>query len=203
MTIGGRIRELRKKMNFTQEYVAEMLDVSRQAVSKWEKDISKPDMENIILLSELFDTTVEYIAAGKQELCNEKKKINIKRVFIITTASLLLLILFCTVLYIHTRPVNWDAAACGGGYVTWIYDKYCDSLTEVFLNGMGEEKDNIIYIEPVRGTQTAEWNDRMIFLEFEVKYKHKTRGIKKEKLRFTGKRYWIDSFRWNGAIIGI
>lgn len=39
MTIGNRIRFLRKELNYSQEYIAEQLNVSRQAVSKWEKDI--------------------------------------------------------------------------------------------------------------------------------------------------------------------
>lgn len=66
MTIGNRIKTLRKEMNFTQEYVAEQLNVSRQAVSKWEKDISNPDTNNIIQLAELLNSTVEYIASGKK-----------------------------------------------------------------------------------------------------------------------------------------
>lgn len=40
MSIGQRINALRKQSNLSQEYVAEKLDVTRQAVSKWEKDLS-------------------------------------------------------------------------------------------------------------------------------------------------------------------
>ena len=64
MTIGNRIAELRKAKGFTQEYVAEQLGVSRQAVSKWEKDQSTPDTNNLIALSSLLDATVEYITVG-------------------------------------------------------------------------------------------------------------------------------------------
>ena len=67
MTIGNRIRSLRKELNYSQEYIAEQLNVSRQAVSKWEKDISKPDTNNIILLANLLNSTVEYIASGKKK----------------------------------------------------------------------------------------------------------------------------------------
>ena len=52
MTIGIRIRTLRKQLNYSQEYVAERLDVTRQAVSKWEKDLTSPDTDNIIQLAE-------------------------------------------------------------------------------------------------------------------------------------------------------
>lgn len=67
MTIGQRISELRKERGYSQEYVAEKLDVSRQAVSKWECDASAPDTYNLIALSELFGVSVEYIAVGKKE----------------------------------------------------------------------------------------------------------------------------------------
>ena len=67
MTIGQRICELRKERGYSQEYVAERLDVTRQAVSKWETDLSAPDTYNLIALAELFGVSVEYIATGKGE----------------------------------------------------------------------------------------------------------------------------------------
>lgn len=66
MSIGQRISELRKSNALSQEYVAERLGVTRQAVSKWETDLSAPDTYNLIALAELFDVSVEYIATGKQ-----------------------------------------------------------------------------------------------------------------------------------------
>ena len=65
MTMGNRIAKLRKSRGFTQEYVASALDVSRQAVHKWEKDQTKPDTANLIALSELLGTTVDYLSRGK------------------------------------------------------------------------------------------------------------------------------------------
>ena len=64
MTIGNRIVALRKSKNFSQEYLAERMEVSRQAVSKWENDLSTPDMQNLIRLAELFGVSVEYLASG-------------------------------------------------------------------------------------------------------------------------------------------
>jgi len=210
MTIGNRIRTLRKQLNYSQEYVAEQLDVTRQAVSKWEKDLSSPDTENIIQLAKLLNSTVEYIASGKKEyfddnytkslknkLSKKQKKIIIQSIIIV----LFLTICFSVVWYIHTRPVNWDSGACSGGYVTWIFDKYSEELTETFLNGMAEEKEKVISIEAIRGTQNAEWEDRQIFLEFDIKYEHKDYGTVIEKVRFIGTRYWVESFKWSGAII--
>ncbi|MBQ8409187.1 MAG: helix-turn-helix transcriptional regulator [Clostridia bacterium] len=65
MSIGQRIGKLRKDNGYSQEYIAEQLNVSRQAVSKWETDASAPDTYNLIALAELFDVSVEYIATGK------------------------------------------------------------------------------------------------------------------------------------------
>ena len=210
MTIGNRIRTLRKQLNYSQEYVAEQLEVTRQAVSKWEKDLSSPDTNNIIQLAKLLNSTVEYIASGKKEdfevsyTKNNKNKLSKKQkkiMILVINIILFLTICFSVVCYVHTRPVDWDSGACGGGYVTWIFDKYNKQLTEKFLNGMGEEKEKIIYIEAIRGTQDAEWKNRQIFLDFHVKYEHKDYGLIEEKVRFIGTRYWIESFKWSGAII--
>ena len=66
MTVVERIAKCRKNKNLSQEYVADQLGISRQSVSKWEKNITYPDTNNLIALAELLDTTVEYIACGKE-----------------------------------------------------------------------------------------------------------------------------------------
>lgn len=67
MTIGSRIAKCRKEKNLSQEYIAEMLEVSRQAVSKWECDLTEPDTGNLIALSNLLGVSVEYLAKGDTE----------------------------------------------------------------------------------------------------------------------------------------
>lgn len=66
MSIGERISELRKEQNLSQGQLAEALDVSRQAVSKWENDQSSPDSLNLIRLSEVLDTDIEYLTTGRR-----------------------------------------------------------------------------------------------------------------------------------------
>lgn len=61
MRLGQKIADLRKKENLSQEGLAEKLNVSRQAVSKWESDQSIPDIEKIVNLSELFGVTTDYL----------------------------------------------------------------------------------------------------------------------------------------------
>ena len=60
MTTGEKIRDLRKKANMSQDAFAEALDVSRQAVSKWENNETKPDAAKLILISELFHVIIDY-----------------------------------------------------------------------------------------------------------------------------------------------
>lgn len=64
MSIGERISELRKKHNISQLQLARLMDVSRQAVSKWENDLSAPDTLRLIQLAEVLNTDVEYLATG-------------------------------------------------------------------------------------------------------------------------------------------
>lgn len=65
MTLGNRISTLRKDKKLSQEFVAEALNVSRQAVSKWENDQSSPDTENLISLAGLLEVDVEFLATGQ------------------------------------------------------------------------------------------------------------------------------------------
>lgn len=76
MTIGEKIHELRKARKMSQERIAELLGVSRQAVSKWETGQSNPNTENLICLAEIFNVTVEELTNPdtKVELVYDLKK---------------------------------------------------------------------------------------------------------------------------------
>lgn len=58
-TIGKKLHELRKQSGFTQDYVAEKLGVSAQAVSKWENDIACPDIMTLPNIAELYGITID------------------------------------------------------------------------------------------------------------------------------------------------
>ena len=64
MSIGERITELRKLQNLSQGQLAQAMDVSRQAVSKWENDQTSPDSLKMIRLAEVLDTDIEYLTTG-------------------------------------------------------------------------------------------------------------------------------------------
>ena len=71
MSLGERISELRKTRSLSQVQLAEALDVSRQAVSKWENDQTSPDTIKLIQLAEVLDTEVEYLATGRKPVYEE------------------------------------------------------------------------------------------------------------------------------------
>lgn len=72
MTFGERLYELRKMKNVSQEELAELLDVSRQSISKWENDKAYPEMTRLLFMSEYFDVSLDYLMRGKEE--NETKE---------------------------------------------------------------------------------------------------------------------------------
>lgn len=59
--IGDKIKLLRRKRKLTQSQLANELNVTAQAVSKWEKGLSYPDIETLIKISELFGVTTDYL----------------------------------------------------------------------------------------------------------------------------------------------
>ena len=75
MSIGQRITELRKQQNISQGELAQALGLSRQAVSKWENDLSSPDTINLIRLAEILDTDVEYLATGRKSYGRRPPKV--------------------------------------------------------------------------------------------------------------------------------
>ena len=67
MELYERLVELRKRENLSQEKLAEILNISRQAVSKWESGASSPDINNIIQLGKIYNVSTDYILLGKSQ----------------------------------------------------------------------------------------------------------------------------------------
>ena len=61
MKLSDKLIELRKEKGWSQEDFAEKLDVSRQAISRWENGMALPDAQNILRISKLFDVTADYL----------------------------------------------------------------------------------------------------------------------------------------------
>lgn len=74
MTIADRIQSLRKTKGLSQEELADAVGVSRQAVSKWESEQATPDLDKVIIMSEVFDVTTDYLLKGIEPIENEDHK---------------------------------------------------------------------------------------------------------------------------------
>ena len=91
MNLADKIIQLRKKKGWSQEELAEMINVTRQSVSKWESRASMPDLDKIVRLSEIFGVTVDYLlkdeshadvvpdtgAAQRQEKAKKGRKVTL------------------------------------------------------------------------------------------------------------------------------
>ena len=64
MNIADRIQHLRKAKGLSQEELADKVGVSRQAVSKWESGQSTPELDKVVMMSDLFKVTTDYILKG-------------------------------------------------------------------------------------------------------------------------------------------
>lgn len=81
----NNLKLFRKKFGFTQEQIAERLGVSRQAVAKWERGDSLPDIDNIIALADIYEVTIDSLVRNMTtigDMTNEKK-----HVFGVTTVN--------------------------------------------------------------------------------------------------------------------
>ena len=67
MSLGERIKEQRKSCGMSQEKLAELVGVSRQAVTKWETDQSAPSTEKLFKLAEIFGTSVDLLIKNDEQ----------------------------------------------------------------------------------------------------------------------------------------
>ena len=77
MSFAENLKQLRKDKQLSQEELAEILDVSRQAVSKWEQGIGYPEVEKLLLLSSKLNVSLDYLMATEisQQSANNKGNI--------------------------------------------------------------------------------------------------------------------------------
>ena len=85
--VAQKLKEIRKKFGLSQEQLAEIMNVSRQAITKWENDVGLPDTNNLQELSKVFGITIDYLLNNdnslpalsmKKELDKEKYEMNQK-----------------------------------------------------------------------------------------------------------------------------
>ncbi len=83
MELGNRLKELRKNNNINQDELAEKLFVSRQTISNWENDKSYPDIQSVLLISEIFNVSLDQLLKGDVEkmerIITEQTETDIKK----------------------------------------------------------------------------------------------------------------------------
>ncbi len=72
MNISSQIRNHRKRIGLSQEELAEKIYVSRQTISNWETGRSYPDVHNLLLLSALYEISIDELIKGDVEIMKEK-----------------------------------------------------------------------------------------------------------------------------------
>ena len=103
MLIGEKLRRLRIARQLSQEQLADKLQVSRQAISKWELGESMPDTENLILLSKFYGVSIDYLLLNELNISSEleTKRSRSSPIFIFGMGGLIIgltlsIVLWCT-----------------------------------------------------------------------------------------------------------
>lgn len=102
MNIGNEIKKHRAQMNISQEELAERVFVTRQTVSNWETEKSYPDIHSVLLLSQVFGTTVDVLL--KEDIPQMKSEINQNEIKRFNKYSSIYTILFILVILL-TAPL--------------------------------------------------------------------------------------------------
>lgn len=157
-----KLYELRKEKGFSQEELAEKLNVARQTISKWETGVTVPDTNNLIELSKIFEITIDDLVGKKEDVLETNKKINKKQlikiiliiVIIIAMISLIGVVIYRVILVFKlanglvnskSRDLSFYYHYQEIGLTNGLTDKW--NFTETYRNG-----DKMImrhYITPI------------------------------------------------------
>lgn len=81
MEFGKHIKKYRSENSLSQEQLAERVFVSRQTISNWENDKSYPDVNSLVLLSEVFNTSIDNLIKGDVKIMKKQIKEDDKKEF--------------------------------------------------------------------------------------------------------------------------
>ena len=160
MTLGERIKNERTKAKMSQEKLAELVGVSRQAVTKWEAGQSSPSTENLFRIAEVLGTTVDILTREEaQQLLSEEqvydiyKKVRAKKIaerrrlvghFLIVIAAFYLLSVVCKLIVLDLKNTSLNAILLGkemgDSYLTgwlmhnnfWLYASLISAVPALF-----------------------------------------------------------------------
>lgn len=143
MTVGERLMGLRRERGLSQEALGNMIDVTRQTVSKWERGLSVPDSDMLIAISEALETPVSTLlgetvtateADGLKAVSEKLEVINLQLAQIKASRRKTLhwlLIALCAAIIIVFAVL----AAMGSSYLGWDYSDPEAAVAGTFLHG--------------------------------------------------------------------
>lgn len=130
MELPQQIKKYRQQLSFSQEELADRIYVSRQTISNWETGKSYPDIHSIILLSQLFEVTLDELIQGDvtvmQEVIQEEQIREFKRYSNLLNFLLAVLILSCAPLFLYAGKIGivvWVAIWIGTMVIAFKVDK--------------------------------------------------------------------------------
>ena len=133
MNIGNKIYELRSAKNLSQGDLAELLEVSRQSVSKWETDNAVPELDKLIKMCEIFGVTLDELAgrspgqAPKNDPCeqNESRSFTPQKLIGCVLIAVSFIAMVLTVLLaegkdeLYVLPRAFRVTGIGPGIIRW------------------------------------------------------------------------------------
>jgi transcriptional regulator with XRE-family HTH domain len=128
-TIGARIKDKRKEMGFTQEQLAEKVGVTYQAVSKWETDVSYPDVVLMAEVARALGTSLDWLATGSGDNTGECEKI---RAF------------YGKITGTVTKDIHADVGKILGDVQADIYGDVKEDITGTVRNIFGNVEGNVV-----------------------------------------------------------
>ena len=109
MEVGGRIRELRAERGMSQDDLAARVYVSRQTISSWENGKTYPDVQSLLLLSEIFGASVDSLIRGDVEAMNETIDRGVKTMKRLSYVMLgFLLLMIAAMIWVCLQVFAWD-----------------------------------------------------------------------------------------------
>lgn len=122
MDISNQIKTRREAMGLSQEQLAEKLYVTRQTISNWERDKTYPDVQSLLMLSILFDTSIDTLVKGDVTVMEEAVERDRKRMGtrMLWLAVLMLALLAAAFALILSPAFAWMEGAWGVGAATTV-----------------------------------------------------------------------------------
>ena len=146
--LGDKIAQLRKMKNLTQVDLSKILNVSPQAVSKWEKNVSQPNFDVLTQIAEYFNVSLDYFREEDKQVINDvkpQKEVEVKNKFTFSNflynyrqwflsglSFIIILLFFCNFAVVDYPIIKFSfngfqsiiALFMGEGFMNYLYGLY-------------------------------------------------------------------------------